>query len=287
VPAVWKLFAISEQEERLMTTSTSGAATLVWLGQAGYALEAADGQLCLIDPYLSEYVLEELGTPRIAPVVLDPASTRATVVAITHWHHDHLDLPTCQALAQSHPETIFAGPSSIVARLLGRGVARDRIVTLERDETTTVGPFALHGTFARHEVPGFLTEDAIGLVIETGGVRILHSGDTEYDARCLAVRRLGPFDAGLFVSNGSGGCMNAREAALMASSLELGIAIPCHYGMWAPEGYGAWSEQDGPGGPTLDPQLFVDTCARLGGPATRVLEHGERFTVTPVGALAA
>lgn len=270
-----------------MSTSSDGAATLTWLGQAGYALEAPDRQLCLIDPYLSEYVLEELGTPRVAPVVLDPASTRATCVAITHWHHDHLDLPTCQALARAHPETIFVGPSSIVARLVGRGVARERIVTLERGETTTVGPFTFHGTFARHEVAGFLSEDAIGLVVETGDVRILHSGDTEYDARCLAVRELGPFDVGIFVSNGSGGCMSGREAALMASSLPVGLAIPCHYGMWAPEGYGARSGDDGPGAPTLDPQLFVDTCAQLDGPPARALELGAPFAVRPARTAAA
>lgn len=270
-----------------MSTSTEAGATLMWLGQAGYALESADGELCLIDPYLSEYVLEELGTPRIAPVVLDPATTRATCVIATHWHHDHLDLPTCQQLAQAHPETRFVGPSSIVARLMGRGVARDRIVTLERGETVTVGPFTVHGTFARHEVTGFLTEDALGLVVETSGVRIFHSGDTEYDARCLAAHRLGPFDAGIFVSNGSGGCMNAREAALMATALEPAVAIPCHYGMWEPEGYGSWSAEDGPGAPTLDPRLFVDTCARLGGPPTRLLDHGERLAVRPAAAVKA
>ncbi len=270
-----------------MDTSSGREVALTWLGQAGYALEAADGQLCLIDPYLSEYVLEELGTPRIAPVVLDPASTRATVVAITHWHHDHLDLPTCEALARAHPATTFVGPSSIVARLLGRGVAREQIVTLERGEMTTVGPFTFHGTFARHEVAGFLTEDAIGLVVETGDVRLLHSGDTEYDARCLTVRELGPFDVGVFVSNGSGGCMSGHEAALMASQLELGVAIPCHYGMWAPEGYGARPGDHGPGAPTLDPRLFVETCVRLGGPPARVLELGERIAVTPSVALTA
>jgi L-ascorbate 6-phosphate lactonase len=265
---------------------SKGGAALTWLGQAGYALEADDGQVCLIDPYLSDYVLEELGTPRVAPIVLDPEQTRATVVAITHWHHDHLDLPTCAALAAAHPQTIFAGPSSIVARLLGRGVARDRIVTFERGETIVVGPFTFHGTFARHEVAGFLTEDAMGLVVETCGTRILHSGDTEYDARCLAVRALGPFDVGLFVSNGSGGCMSGREAALMAASLDLGLAIPCHYGMWAPEGYGARPGDDGPGAPTLDPRLFVDTCARLSGPPTRILELGERIAVRPRAAAA-
>jgi L-ascorbate metabolism protein UlaG (beta-lactamase superfamily) len=164
-------------------SANEGGATLTWIGQAGYALEAPGGELCLIDPYLSDYVEEELGTPRIAPVVVDVTTARPLVVAITHWHHDHLDLPTCQALAEHGPETIFAGPSSIVARLLGRGVARDRIVVFERGETCTVGPFTFHGTYARHEVAGFLTEDAMGLVVETGGVRILHSGDASRSAR--------------------------------------------------------------------------------------------------------
>jgi L-ascorbate metabolism protein UlaG (beta-lactamase superfamily) len=73
--------------------------------------------------------------------------------------------------------------------------------------------------------------------------------------------------------------MSGHEAALMASQLPLGVAIPCHYGMWAPEGYGAHPGQDPAAAPTLDPRLFADTLARLGGPQARVLELGERFTI--------
>jgi L-ascorbate 6-phosphate lactonase len=258
-----------------MATSDDAAVGLTWLGQAGYAIEAPDGTVLLLDPYLSEFALEELGLPRVAPIVLDPETARVDVVAVTHSHHDHLDLTTCAALARANPETVFVGPSSIVARLVGRGVRADRIVTLERGETVGQGPFTLHGHYARHEVPGWLTEDALALVVEVAGVRILHSGDTEYDPRCLAVHARGPFDVGIFVANGSGGCMHALEAALMAHQLAPAVAIPCHYGMWAPEGYGAGHAVDGR--PTLDPELFAVTCAKLGAPATRVLELGERL----------
>jgi L-ascorbate 6-phosphate lactonase len=259
----------------------SGAVGLTWIGQAGYAIEAPSGELCLLDPYLSEFALVELGLPRVAPIPLDPAATSAFVVAITHTHHDHLDLITCAALAEANPEVVFVGPSSIVARLAGRGVSPAQIVTVEREETVTVGPFTFHGHYARHEVRGWLTEDALAYVVEVGGTRILHSGDTEYDMRCLAVGARGPFDVGIFVTNGSGGNMHALEAALMASQLEVGVAIPCHYGMWAPEAYGSGH---GPGGrATLDPQLFADACAKLGGPAVRVLELGERLDVRPAG----
>lgn len=254
----------------------AGAAVgLTWIGQAGYAIEAPGGELCLLDPYLSEFVLEELGLPRVAPIPLDPATTRADVVAITHTHHDHLDLTTCAALASANPEVVFTGPSSIVARLAGRGIDPARIVCVERGETVEIGPFTFHGHYARHEVRGWLTEDALAYVVEVAGTRILHSGDTEYDMRCLAVAARGPFDAGIFVTNGSGGNMHALEAALMAAQLAPAVAIPCHYGMWADEGYGSGH---GPGGrPTLDPRLFADACERLGGPATRILELGERI----------
>lgn len=259
----------------------SGAVGVTWIGQAGYAIEAPGGELCLLDPYLSEFALEELGLPRVAPIPLDPASTRADVVAITHTHHDHLDLTTCRALASANPALVFVGPSSIVARLVGRGIRPEQIVTVERGETVTVGAFTFHGHYARHEVAGWLTEDALAYVIEVGGARILHSGDTEYDQRCLAVHARAPFDVGIFVTNGTGGNMHALEAALMAAQLAPAVAIPCHYGMWAPEAYGSGHA---PGGrATLDPQLFADACAKLGGPAVRVLELGERLDVRPAG----
>jgi hypothetical protein len=58
----------------------------------------------------------------------------------------------------------------------------------------------------------------------------------------------------------------------MAHELAPGVAIPSHYGMWAPENYGPAA--------TLDPQIFVEYCERLGGPPTLVLEHG---VPTPLG----
>ena len=263
----------------------SGAVGLTWIGQAGYAIEAPGGELLLLDPYLSEFALQELGLPRVAPIPLDPETTRADVIAITHSHHDHLDLISCAALAKANPDARFTGPSSIVPRLVGRGVAPERIVCVERGETVELGPFTVHGHYARHEVRGWLTEDALAFVIEVAGTRILHSGDTEYDPRCLAVHARGPFDAGIFVANGSGGCMHALEAALMAHQLAPAVAIPCHYGMWAPEGYGSGHAPDGR--PTLDPQQFADACEKLGGPGTRILELGERIELRPAAAPAA
>jgi hypothetical protein len=54
---------------------------------------------------------------------------------------------------------------------------------------------------------------------------------------------------GLFVINGTGSNMNLREAAFLAAELDVGVAIPMHYGMWQREKYGLEA--------TLDPDEFV------------------------------
>lgn len=242
---------------------------LTWLGQSGFLIESASGESCLLDAYLSNWAYEDIRTPRAIspPVSMEELSVSAVIA--THYHHDHLDLPMCEQIARQNPDTVFIGPSSIVPRLAGRDIGSERVTTLERGETVTHGQFTLHGEYVRHEVPGFLTEDALALVVELDGVRIFVSGDTEYDSRVLAARRRGPFDVGLFVTNGSGGNMNAPEAALMAHQIAPAIAIPMHYGMWPPEYYGPDA--------TLDPELFVETCRRLGGPETYVMRLGERL----------
>jgi L-ascorbate 6-phosphate lactonase len=250
---------------------------ITWLGQGGFEIRAPDGATLMIDPYLSDDVERELGTARIVdpPVAVDDAEP--DVLVATHWHPDHLDPALCRSLARRSARTVFAGAPGNASRLLGWKVASDRIQSLERGASFAHAGFRVHAGFARHDVPGWLCEDAISVAIEVAGVRIFHSGDTEYDARLKAMRAHGPYDVGLFVINGVGGCMDAAEAALIAHALDPAIAVPCHYGMWSVEDYGP--------GATLDPASFVDVCARLGGPEAHVLEHAGTLRV-PANALA-
>lgn len=253
-------------------SGTTGA-TLRWLGQAGYEIRSHGGQLLLLDAYLSHNVEEELGQVRAVEPPVSIRDAQADVVLATHWHPDHLDPDLCRALRDTS-RCLFVGPQSNTSRLTGWGIPADRIRELDRGETVAIGDFRMTAGYARHDVRGWLVEDAISVVVEVDGVRILHSGDTEYDARVLAVGAHGPFDVGLFVINGSGGCMNAREAALMAHQLRPSVAVPMHYGLWPEERYGP--------GATLDPQEFVDYCERLGGPATLILDHDETIDLAAV-----
>src|SRR6202011_3006620 len=199
-------------------------------------------------PYLSRWCPPFSSNPRVPPIALDPAKVRPTVVVSSHWHDDHLDPEAIPIIARSSPETVFVGPPSSAVRYRWWGIPDERVVALQRGESVVVGAFNIAAGFARHEVPGMLAEDAISVTVEFAGRRVYHSGDTEYDSRIRTIRDRGPIDVGLFVINGTGGNMNLREAAFLAAELDVGVAIPMHYGMWRPEKYGP--------GATLDPDEF-------------------------------
>lgn len=97
------------------------------------------------------------------------------------------------------------------------------------------------------------TPDAVGFVLETDGVSVYHSGDTEYDSEILADTR--GVTASLVPINGTTGNMNAHEAAMLAWLQGARVAVPFHYGLWRDADYGE--------GATLDPELFVATYHRL------------------------
>jgi L-ascorbate 6-phosphate lactonase len=241
--------------------------TLRWLGQAGFEIAAPGGGSCLIDPYLSDWCARFSSNPRVPPVALDPAKVRPTVVVTSHWHDDHLDPEAIPIIARSSPETVFVGPPSSAVRYRWWGIPDERVVALQRGESVVVGAFNIAAGFARHEVPGMLVEDAISVTVEFAGRRVYHSGDTEYDSRIRKIRDRGPIDVGLFVINGTGGNMNLREAAFLAAELDVGVAIPMHYGMWRPEKYGS--------GATLDPNEFARRFEALTGRPGLVLEHAK------------
>jgi L-ascorbate 6-phosphate lactonase len=255
------------------------ATQITWLGQAGVAIRAEDGSTCLIDPYLSDALSVE-GHRRVPPIPLDPAATRIDVVATSHWHPDHLDRATCVEFFGVNPAITFLGPPANASRLRSWGIPEASIRALDRGDLIRVGPFSVQACFARHDVPGWIAEDAISFVVEVDDLRIFHSGDTDYDSRLLAIRQLGPLDIGFFSMNGTGGNMNALEAATLAAQLAPSIAIPMHFGMWAPEGYAPergmpWTS------PTLDPNSFIDRYAQLGDGLSRILAVGETVDLPP------
>ena len=248
------------------TQVANGRVMAWWLGGTGFVFKTPAGAQIYVDPYFSNCVAGIFGVERGFPAPISAEAAQPDLVISTHWHEDHLDPEGLPIVARSS-QARFIGPPSCVSRLLGWGVPRDRV-----GQTYTFRDAAITAVAARHVAgtPGWETDDAIGLLLDFGGLRVYHSGDTEYDLRlrALAYDKAHPIDACMLVINGAGGNMNAHEAALLAWQLGARTVVPMHHLLW----------KDFTGGEqaTLDPQLLADTYGRLGGAGTvRALDVGE------------
>jgi L-ascorbate metabolism protein UlaG (beta-lactamase superfamily) len=242
-----------------------------WLSGTGFVLKTPLGTQIYIDPYFSNCVAQIFGVERAVPPPVPVEEAQPDLVIATHWHEDHLDPEGLPMLARRSP-TQFLCPPSCRSRLLGWLVPGERVTALSAGQTHIFRDVRITAVPARHVagIAGWEVDDAIGLLIEAEGVRIYHTGDTEYDLRlrALAYEKERPIDVVMTVINGAGGNMNVYEAALLAWQLRPKIVIPMHHVLW----------KDFSGGEqaTLDPRLLADTYRRLGGTGqVAMLDPGE------------
>jgi L-ascorbate metabolism protein UlaG (beta-lactamase superfamily) len=258
---------------------------LWWLGQSGFLVQSG-GRHLLIDPYLSDsltkkYALTDKPHVRMTERVVDPARLDFIDVATSsHNHTDHLDAETLNPLRAANPELKLVIPEAnraFVAERLGSPL--DWPVGLNDGGSAEVPGFRFHAVPAAHEQ---VDRDAagrcvyLGYVVETGGLRLYHSGD------CMLYEgiadRIAPFavDVALLPINGSAperrvaGNFNGREAAWLAQEIHARLAVPMHYDLFTFN--------------TASPDEFVAESRRLGVP-TCVLQAGERLDLVAGGGL--
>jgi L-ascorbate metabolism protein UlaG (beta-lactamase superfamily) len=217
-----------------------GTIGIVALGQAGVALRSGD-DLCLIDLFCSPR--EE----RLVEPAIDPSQLRGvTAVLATHEHGDHLDLPVWPPLAAASPGARFVVAEPLVPMVREAGIPDDRVIGVRIGRPVRVGSATVSAVPALHGVDvedGYSLGDGerprwVGYVVELGGVRLYHAGDTLRHARIVeAVAALRP-DIALLPINGRSpererrnivGNMSPDQAARTARDLAVALAIPIHF----------------------------------------------------------
>ncbi len=265
-------------------TLAAGDFRLWWLGQSGFLVVQA-GRALLLDPYLSDSLTKKYaGTDkphvRMTERVVEPERLDfVDLVTASHGHTDHLDPETLQPLARANPRLVLVCPEAIRATARERsGLPGERIIGLDAGGPSS--SFVLHpSSLSLHAVPAAhesVELDAsgrhlfLGYVVKVGPWTLYHSGDTvRYDglAELLRPHRI---DVALLPINGRAperrvaGNLNGAEAAQLAKDIGAGLVIPCHYDLFEFN--------------TAAPELFVETCRRLGQPC-RVLRNGEGLTL--------
>jgi L-ascorbate metabolism protein UlaG (beta-lactamase superfamily) len=212
---------------------------LWWLGQASFIVRGADVTV-YVDPYLNP------SPRRIVPPPFRPEHvTNADVVLCTHDHGDHIDPTALPGIAGASPRATIVVPGVARDKVIGMGVAADRVVVPPVDARITYGKLTVTAIPAAHEELDYSPERGypyLGYILELNGVRLYHAGDcTMYDGLSERLKVHRP-DVVLLPINGHDwkrtrqgiiGNMTYREAADLAAEVGADLAIPMHYGMFA------------------------------------------------------
>jgi L-ascorbate metabolism protein UlaG (beta-lactamase superfamily) len=216
-----------------------GSVALLWLGQSSLALRLG-GRTVLVDPFLSPHP-ERLVPPPFAP----EDAREIDLLLVTHDHLDHLDDAAVVGIAKASPEAPVVVPDELVGRVERLGIDGSRIVGLAADGRADVAGLVVHGVPACH---GDTEDDAYrlgpyrGYVVEGGGVRVYHAGDTiPFDGLVKRLRAVG-VDLALLPINGRDrereavgiiGNLDEQEAADLAEACGADAAVPLHWDMFA------------------------------------------------------
>jgi L-ascorbate metabolism protein UlaG (beta-lactamase superfamily) len=226
-----------------------------WLGWAGVELEQ-DGTTVVIDP-----LTEPAGTfaamgDAARDVELPPVeraeAKRAVAGLVTHLHRDHTDAGAlAEALADGaavhHPASVEDGNLALAQAEYELGAAE-----LPRNAVAAWASFEI-GPFECTALPAVdgLGDPQVSWLVEGGGTRVLHLGDTIFhSAWWQFARRAGPFDAVFAPINGAvvsfphqqppspfPAAMEPEQAALAAELLGADTVVPMHYGGFAFDPY--------------------------------------------------
>ncbi|WP_337173202.1 MBL fold metallo-hydrolase [Paludisphaera sp.] len=257
-------------------------AVVWWTGQSGFLIRSAGGLLG-VDLYLSEHLThkyEKTNRPHVrmtrAPLRGGDLATVDLLLA-SHKHSDHLDPGTVPDLLAASTSAKLVFPEAIRAHALGMGLDESRLIGIDAGGEVRGAGARVRAIPSAHEE---FDRDAagrhpyLGFIIEVGGLRMYHSGDSlayEGLAEALAAER---FDV-LFLpingrdpSRGVPGNMGAAEAVELAARVRPRFVVPHHYDMFTFN--------------TVPIREFEDQARRL--PAEvepRVLKCGERWEIRP------
>lgn len=225
---------------------------LTWLGHATVLAEI-EGRRVLFDPVWSTRCspFSFVGPSRLHPAPIRLRELPSLdVVAISHDHYDHLDMPTVKTLAEATTAR-FAVPLGIGAHLEHWGIPQDRIIELDWHETAHIGGLALTATPARHYCGRGLGASRTALwsswVVAGERRRIFHGGDTGYFSGLSRIgAEHGPFDAtmlpvGAYHELWPDVHMTPEEAVRAHHDLRGSVMLPIHWATYALAPH-PWSE---------------------------------------------
>jgi L-ascorbate metabolism protein UlaG (beta-lactamase superfamily) len=274
-------------EQRQPPSPSADEVIVTFIGHSTVLIQSSRGNI-LVDPVYSRRAspVSFAGPARVRdPGVRFDDLPSISLVLLSHNHYDHCDLRTLRLLQRRFQPPAVTPPGN--ARLL-RSAGFRQIEEIDWWESATTAPFPITVTPAQHfSARGpFDRNRALwgGFLIDAGGLRILHAGDSGYGPHFLKIaERLGPIDLaflpiGAYEPRWFMKDIHMNPAEAVQAHLDLGArqSVGIHFGTFqlTPEGIDA-------------PVLGLADALRQRGLAAadfRTLEEGNSIWVRPSAA---
>ena len=183
-----------------------------FLGQSGWLLDAGANRIC-IDPFLT-------GNPLAAH---KPDDINCNYLLVTHAHGDHI--ADAEPIAKRNDALVIS--TDEIAADLGAKGCRTHAMHIGGTHTFPFGKLRL--TIAFHG-SGIAGGNPCGFLLETGGKRVYHAGDTALCSDMKLLHELwGPVDLA-FLPIGGNYTMDSDDAVTAARWIQPRLVVPMHYG---------------------------------------------------------